>query len=147
MFWVTLVIFGLVFQKIFKKSENRNSEKLVLGTSTRSRSRFKLFSPTTNSNSDSNFFLKYPIANQTRSRLELDDRVEIFWVVTRISVATRSKILDCFHQAAYPGKFSVKFLGRDPKNFLGSRPKTGRDRYFFLGPYRFLDFWVDGPQH
>ena len=60
---------------------------------------------------------KYPIANQTRSRPELDDRVEIFWV------ATRSKILDCFHQAVYPGKFSEKFLGRDPKNFLG------RDRF------------------
>ena len=65
---------------------------------------------------------KYPIANQTRSRPELDDRVEIFWV------ATRSKILYCFHQAIYIGKFSEKFLGRDPKNVLGrdrSRVATG----------------------
>jgi hypothetical protein len=45
-----------------------------------------------------------------------------------MSVATRSKILDCFRQAVYPGKFSEKFLGRDPKNFLGrerSRVATG----------------------
>jgi hypothetical protein len=79
---------------------------------------------------DSNFFQgrdrvwvatqkKYPIANQTRSRPELNDRVEIFWVATRMSIATRSKILDCFHQAVYPGKFSKKFLGRDRNIFLG----------------------------
>jgi hypothetical protein len=64
---------------------------------------------------------KFPTANQIRSRPELNDRIEIFWV------ATRSKILDCFHRAVYHGKFSEKFLGRDPKNFLV------RDR--------FLDFW------
>jgi hypothetical protein len=83
---------------------------------------------------------KYPIANQTRSRPELGDRVEIFWVATRISVPTRSKILDCFHQAVCPGKFFEKYSGRDPKKpdrtgrdrtFSGSRPITGRDRYFF----------------
>jgi hypothetical protein len=62
---------------------------------------------------------KYPIANQTRSRPELDDRGEIFWVATRMSVVARSKILYCFHQAVYPGKFSEKFIGRDPKNFSG----------------------------
>jgi hypothetical protein len=70
--------------------------------------------------------IKYSIANQIRSRPELDDRVEIFWVATDIRVATRSKILDCFHQAVYPGKFSEKFLGHDPKNFLG------RDQYFYF---------------
>jgi hypothetical protein len=89
---------------------------------------------------------KYPIANQTRSRPKLDDRVEIFWVATRISVATRLKILDCFHQAEYPGKFSEKFLGRDQSRVAtgiffwiatdyGSRPE------FFSGPrpvFRFL---------
>jgi hypothetical protein len=44
---------------------------------------------------------QYPISNQTRSRPELDDRFEIFWVATDNWVATRSKILDCFHQAVY----------------------------------------------
>jgi hypothetical protein len=82
-----------------------STSKLVLGTSTRSRSRPKLFSGSRPK--------KYPITNHSRSRPELDDRVVIFWV------ATRSKILDCFHRAVYPGKFSEKFLGRDPKNFLG----------------------------
>jgi hypothetical protein len=93
----------------------------VLGTSTRSRSRPKFFS-------GSRPKKKYPIANQTRSRPELDDRIEIFWV------ATRSKILDCFHQTVYPGKFSEKFSG--------SRPITGLDRNFFLGRDQFLNFWV-----
>jgi hypothetical protein len=68
-----------------------------------------------------------------------------------MSVATRSKILDCFHQAVYPGKLSEKYSGHDPKNFLG------RDRNIFLGRDWLLDFWVvtgsgrdlrvDGPQH
>jgi hypothetical protein len=76
------------------------------------------------------------VANQTFFRVETEfwsrpkknirsrtkygcDRVEIFWVATRMSVATRSKILDCFHQTVYLGKFSEKFLGRDLKSFLG----------------------------
>jgi hypothetical protein len=54
----------------------------------------------------------YPITNQTWSRPELDDRVDIF------CAATRSKMSDCFHQAVYSGKFSEKVLGHDPKNFL-----------------------------
>ncbi len=43
--------------------------------------------------------------------------------------------------------------GRDPEKKsdrdrgLRSRPKTGRDRIFYLGRYRFLNFWVDGPNH
>jgi hypothetical protein len=45
------------------------------------------------------------------------------------------------HQTVYSGKFSEKFLGRDPKNFLG------RIRNIFLICDRILDFLVDGPQH
>jgi hypothetical protein len=60
---------------------------------------------------------KNPITNQTRSKPKLNDRFEIFWV------ATRSKILYCFHQAVYPGKFSEKCLGQYPENF------SGRDRF------------------
>jgi hypothetical protein len=91
-----------------------------LGTSTGSRSRPKLFQ------GRERVWVaiqkKYPIANQTRSRPALDNRVEIFWV------ATRSKILEFLHQAVYPGKFS----GSRPEKFSGSRPITGRDRNIFL---------------
>jgi hypothetical protein len=104
----------------------RNTSNVVLGTSTRSRSR-----PITGRDPKKN-----PIANTTRSRPELDDRVEIFWVATRMSVATRSKILDCFHQAVYPGKFSEKFLGRDPKSFLGrERSRVATGIFFWIATY------------
>jgi hypothetical protein len=99
----------------------------VLGSSTRSRSRPKILSGSRpKMGRDPK---KYPIVNQTRSRPELNDRFEIFWVATRKSVAIRSIIFYCFHQAVYPDKFSEKFLGRDPKNFLGRN--------------RLLNFWPD----
>jgi hypothetical protein len=111
----------------------------VLGTSTRSRSRPKLFSG-------------------SRPSMGRDPK--------KISDREPNTVAN---QAVYPGKFSEKFLGRDPKNFLGrdrsrvatgiffwiatdngsrpeyfsgSRPITVRDRYFFLDRDRFLDFWV-----
>jgi hypothetical protein len=57
---------------------------------------------------------KFRIVNQTRSRPELNDQVEIFWLATTSQVATQSKILYCFHQAVYPCKFSEKFFGMRP---------------------------------
>jgi hypothetical protein len=68
----------------------------VLGTSTRSRSRPKFFSWSRPK--------KYIRSRSKHGRdRNLDDNVEIFWI------ATRSKILDCFHQAVCPGKFSEIF--------------------------------------
>jgi hypothetical protein len=80
----------------------------------------------------------------SRSRTELNDRIEIFWLATGSRVANRSKILYCFHQVVYPGNFSEKFIGRDPEYFSGRvrRFLLDRDRYFFLGRDRFLNFWV-----
>jgi hypothetical protein len=91
----------------------------VLGASTRSRSRPKIFSGS------------QPKKNTRLRTKHGRDR----------NLTTRSKILCCFHQDVYPGKFSKKFLGRDPENF------SGHDRNFFLGRDLFLNFGVDGPQH
>jgi hypothetical protein len=73
---------------------------------------------------------------------EFDDRVEIFWVPTRL------KILDCFQQDVCPGKFSEKFLDRDPKNFLDhDRLRVATGIFFWVATGSGRELRVDGPQH